>query len=105
MDKTNLNDVLTALREHYYEETRWRELCLSLGLYVTTVDKTEADYHGLGVNRCLQDCLGHWLSQADDVNKRGGPTWHSLITALRSIQETATANGIDKKSMNKCLVC
>ena len=40
------------------------------------------------------------------MNQKGGPTWHSLITALRKINEIAAANGIDKESMiNVCLLC
>ena len=39
------------------------------------------------------------------MNQKGGPTWHSLITALRTINEIAAANGIDKESMiNVCLL-
>ena len=39
------------------------------------------------------------------MNQKGGPTWHSLITALRKIDEIAAANEIDKESMiNVCLL-
>ena len=39
------------------------------------------------------------------MNQKGDPTWHSLITALRKIDEIAAANGIDKESMiNVCLL-
>ena len=39
------------------------------------------------------------------MNQKGDPTWHSLITALRKINEIAAANGIDKESMiNVCLL-
>ena len=39
------------------------------------------------------------------MNQKGGPTWHSLITALKKINEIAAANGIDKESMiNVCLL-
>ena len=39
------------------------------------------------------------------MNQKGGPTWHSLITALRKINEIAAANGIEKESMiNVCLL-
>ena len=78
-------------------------MCLSLGLHVNTLNTIEANHHD--INRHLEECLSRWLAQADDVNQKGGPTWHSLITALRKINEIAAANGIDKESMiNVCLL-
>ena len=81
----------------------WRRLCLSLGLHANTLNTIETNHHD--VNRHLEECLSRWLAQADDVNQKGDPTWHSLITALRKINEIAAANGIDKESMiNVCLL-
>ena len=47
-------------------------------------------------NECtMEECLKAWLKETDDVQKKGGSTVHSLIAALRKMEEKAAAKGID----------
>ena len=48
---------------------------------------------------CLRECLALWLSKADGVPNKGGPTWCTLMNALRSVS-VAIADKIDKESKN-----
>ena len=50
------------------------------------------------VSKCLKECLSQWLRRADNVDSRGGATWDSLSTALRSMNEVAVADKLDKES-------
>uniref|UniRef100_A0A1X7UXF9 Protein kinase domain-containing protein n=1 Tax=Amphimedon queenslandica TaxID=400682 RepID=A0A1X7UXF9_AMPQE len=61
------------------------------------LDIIEKDHHN--VDRCLQECLKFWLSQADGAKS---PTWFSLIVAMRHIGEITTANGIDREKHPAC---
>ena len=76
---------------------RWPELGLKLGLLQNTLDAIGKSYSGDSVH-CLTECLSQWLSRADNVDSRGGATWDSLSDALRSINEIAVANMLDKES-------
>ena len=73
------------------------ELGLKLGLKKTTLDAIEANYPR-DVGRCLIECLSKWLERADDVDSKGGATWDSLSTGLRSMKENAVADMLDKES-------
>ncbi|XP_019860511.1 PREDICTED: uncharacterized protein LOC109588841 [Amphimedon queenslandica] len=97
LDTTNLIDVHKALQDHNFNENNWRALCLYLGLYVNRLDIIEENHHS--VDRCLQECLKFWLSQADGAKS---PTWFSLIVAMRDIGEITTANGIDREKHPAC---
>ena len=44
------------------------------------------------------ECLSKWLEKADDVDSKGGATWDSLSTGLRSMSENAVAAELEKKS-------
>ena len=44
------------------------------------------------------ECLSKWLCRADNVDSRGGATWDSLSTALRSMNEVTVADELDKES-------
>ena len=92
-----LNEVLELLKKCGFSEKRWFELGLALGLSKDTLDAIEAFYRE-GVGRCLIECLSKWLKRVDDVNSKGGATWDSLSTGLRSINENAVADMLDKES-------
>ena len=76
---------------------RWPELGQKLGLLQTTLDAIEKNYSGDSVC-CLTKCLSQWLSRVDNVDSKGGATYESLSDALRSINEIAVANMLDKES-------
>ena len=95
---TDLDEILQALQDHDFEVARWRDLCLDLGIYTPTLNGIEATNQHHGVDRCLQKCLSSWLSKADKVKQKGGPTWYSLIAGLRKIKEIDTADRIHRNS-------
>ena len=99
MNITNLDEILKALKDHNFEVAKWKDLCLDLGIYMPALNNIEATNQHHGVDRCLQRCLSSWLSKADKVKQKGGPTWHSLIFGLRNIEEISTADGIHRNSM------
>ena len=91
------------LRRHGYSGTSYYDLGIYLGLLPRTLDVIKDNNRG-DVSSGLRECLKTWLQQANDVRMcAGGPTYHSLIQALRKIGENAVANGIDGDSKN--LVC
>ena len=80
-----------------FPETEWDDLGLRLGLLKNTLEAIERMNRG-DVSRCLTECLSQWLRRADNVDSRGGATWDSLSTALRSMNEVAVADELDKES-------
>ena len=90
-----LNGVLELLKKCGFSEKRWFELGLALGLSKDTLKTIEANYPQ-DVHLCLIECLSKWLKRADD--SKGGATWDSLSTGLRSINENAVADMLDKES-------
>ena len=95
-----LVDVIDLLKRCGFPETKWDDLGLRLGLLQTTLEAIERNNHG-DVSRCLTRCLSQWLRRADNVDSRGGATWDSLSTALRSINEVAVADELSE-SINDC---
>ena len=79
------------------------ELGLMLGLKKNTLDVIEAN-NPRDVSHCLIECLFKWLERADDVDSKGGATWDSLSTGLRSINENAVADKLDQESELSVLV-
>ena len=92
-----LNDVLELLKKCGFSETRWFELGLALGLSYSTLNTIKAD-HPQNTRQCVIECLSKWLKRADDVDSKGGATWVSLSTGLRSINENAVADKLDQES-------
>ena len=88
---------MELLKNCIFPERRWFDLGLALGLLKNTLDGIEANYPR-DVHRCLIECLSKWLKRADAVDSKGGATWDSLSTGLRSINENAVADMLDKES-------
>lgn len=97
-DVNNLYEILDILKKLQYDGTNWHQLGLLFGLLPHTLDVIERNHQGHTNTHCLLECLSAWLRQEDNVKIKGGPTWYTLIQALRSIEENAVADGIDKKS-------
>ena len=97
---TDLPEVLQLLRRHGYSGDRYYGLGLYLGLSPATLDIITLNNYG-DIDGCLYECLKSWLQRADGVQyTKGGPTIHSLVSALRGIGEKRIAEGIDMES--KC---
>ena len=91
-----LNNVLGLLKKCGFSERGWFDLGLALGLSKNTLDTIRANYPQ-DTRQCLIECLSKWLKRADDVDSKGGATWDSLSTALRSINENAVADMLDQE--------
>ena len=91
-----LADIILLLQKSRFPETKWQELGLQLGLLKTTLDVIKND--NSNTYTCLNECLDRWLRRNDNVDSRGGATYDSLSNALRSMNETAVADQMDKKS-------
>ena len=91
-----LSDVLELLKKYGFSETRWFELGLVLGLSKNTLDTIKAD-HPQDTHQCVIECLSKWLIRADAVDSKGGATWDSLSTGLRSINENAVGDMLDQE--------
>lgn len=96
LDIKDITEVEELLTKYNFTTVHYYELGLHLGLSTNTLDTIEAN-HNKNAFRCLIECLKAWLRQADQVKKRGGPTHHALIKALKEIGEVAAAEGIDKE--------
>ena len=96
-----LVDVIDLLKRFGFPEAKWDDLGLRLGLLQTTLEAIERNNHG-DVSRCLTRCLSQWLRRADNVDNRGGATWDSLSTALRSMNEVAVADELSE-FINDCI--
>ena len=87
---------MELLKKCGFPEKRWFELGLALGLSKNTLDTIEANYPR-DVHRCLIECLSKWLERADAVDSKGGATWDSLSTGLRSMKENAVVDILDQE--------
>ena len=96
-----LIDVIDLLKRCGFPETKWDDLGLRLGLLQITLEVIKRKNHG-DVLRCLIDCLSQWLRGIDNVDSRGGATWDSLLTALRSMNEVAVADELSE-FINDCI--
>uniref|UniRef100_A0A1X7UG56 Death domain-containing protein n=1 Tax=Amphimedon queenslandica TaxID=400682 RepID=A0A1X7UG56_AMPQE len=99
----DLADLLELLCKHGYSGVTYYDLGLYLGLSPVTLDVIEKN-NERDVQICLRECLKIWLQKADDVDKKGGPTIHSLISALKKVKEKAVADGIDMERHPACKI-
>ena len=86
----HLSDVLNELDDF----NDWMELGLSLGLHKPTLDEINENQKGI-VGRCKMEMLAKWLEKADSVERKRGPTWRQLISAVEKFNK-ALANEISK---------
>ena len=96
-----LVDVINLLKRCGFPEIKWDDLGLNLGLLKNTLEVIEGMNRG-NVSKFLKECLSQWLRRADNVDSRGGATWDSLSTALRSMNEVAVADEISE-FINDCI--
>uniref|UniRef100_A0A1X7TKU7 Death domain-containing protein n=1 Tax=Amphimedon queenslandica TaxID=400682 RepID=A0A1X7TKU7_AMPQE len=91
----DLVEILDLLKEHGYSGVRYYDLGLYLGLTHHTLHDIQNEYYG-DFDRCLAECLEAWLKRKDNVDSVGGPTYDTLIQALRKMGENAVADGIER---------
>ena len=95
-----LVDVINSLKRCGFPENKWDDLGLNLGLLKNTLDCIKKDSDT--TSSYLTECLSKWLRRADNVDSRGGATWDSLSTALRSMNEVAVADELSE-FINDCI--
>uniref|UniRef100_A0A1X7SRA9 Death domain-containing protein n=1 Tax=Amphimedon queenslandica TaxID=400682 RepID=A0A1X7SRA9_AMPQE len=93
----DLAEILDLLKRHGYSGINYYDLGLFLGLLSPTLEVIAKNHSG-DVISGLRECLKAWLKEADDVKSVGGPSYYSLIQALRKLGENAVADGIDRQS-------
>ena len=84
------------LQNANFDNTKWRELGLQLGLRQGTLNVIENN-HPRDTDRCHDECLTKWLERADNVDKcHGVPTYSSLADALHMINQKDVTDKIRK---------
>lgn len=81
------------INKHNFDVTKYEEIGLYLGLFKTTIDAIKEEYRG-DPQKCFMQILAKWLSRVDKVNKKGIPTWFTLIKKIQLI-DIAAAGRID----------
>ena len=94
LDISHLVEIKRSLTASNYTGTDWIDLGLHLGLLITTLKAIKAE-HKDDVGSCLLECLTKWLQKADNVRV---PTWATLASALRQINQKASADMIIEMS-------
>ena len=91
-----LIDVLNLLKRCGFPQRRWKELGLTLGLLMDSLDATVENYSK--VEDRFIECIARLLRRADNVDSRGGATFDSLSDTLKSMDENAAADKLDQES-------
>ena len=76
------------INKHNFDVTKYEEIGLSLGLFKTTINAIKEECRG-DPRKCLMEILAKWLSCVDKVNKKGIPTWFTLMEKIRLIDNAA----------------
>ena len=84
----DLDEVLEMINKHNFDVTKFEEIGLSLGLFLSTINAIKEEYRG-NPQKCFMQILAKWLSCVDKVNKKGVPTWVTLIEKIRLIDNAA----------------
>ena len=98
-DIRDLAVVIKELTSNQFDYTDWYQLGLYLGLYEPTLNAIEEDCSGS--KKRLMKCISAWLKEEDNVKETGGgPSWLSLVSALKTMGEDQIANDIKIKYCN-----
>ena len=88
-------DVDAILRKNNFFPTKWDELGRNLGLRQPTIEVIKSTSRD-DSRKALTETLSKWLSRADDVDKRGKPSWTTLTKAIRKMEDcVGVAEGIE----------
>ena len=73
----------------------WYDLGLQLGLYDNTLKDIKANYEN--VTERFRECMSAWLREEDKVKDKDGPSWLSLVSALKTLEQNSIATDIKKR--------
>ena len=94
IDITDLDVVIKELTStQHLSCSVWRDLGLQLGLYDPTLKDIEEDNNKVS-HKCFRECMSAWLKGEDKVKDKDGPSWLSLVSALKTIGEHHIAETI-----------
>ena len=94
----DLTRVLSLLTRHGYSGVTYHRLGLCLGLSRPALDAISSNNKG-DTDGGLRACLKAWLLGADGAwYTKDGPSFYSLVSALRWIGENGVADRIDRNS-------
>ena len=80
--------------ELYDAAHRWKSIGLVLGLSLSSIDRTSADYYR--VHDCMEEMLREWKNKESSTY-----TWQTIVEALRSVKELRLARDIEQKYILK----
>ena len=91
LDITDLDKVLTALKDSHFPDNKWDDLGLKLGIIQTELDNiSDAKQDS---KECLKECLSRWLQQNNGATTQYSlPTMDSLAAALKRMGLNAAAS-------------
>ena len=84
-----MSDIISKLNNCKFDHSRWKDLCLNIGLYEVTINNIRSDEDN--VSDRLRLCLVKWLNRVEDVDIKGGATWESLEKGLINIGQKPVA--------------
>uniref|UniRef100_A0A1X7TT12 Death domain-containing protein n=1 Tax=Amphimedon queenslandica TaxID=400682 RepID=A0A1X7TT12_AMPQE len=93
LDIKDLNDIDLILKSSSFDNSKWSDLGLKLGLFQTRLNTIKSD-NSQDAKACLGETLGKWLNRVDEVDKNGGATWEALMDALEKIEQKPVAEKI-----------
>ena len=96
IDIRNLSDVIKELTSTQHLPCAvWYDLGLQLGLYDNTLKDIKANYED--VTEHFRECMSAWLRGEDKVKDKDGPSWASLVSALKTLEKNSIATNIEKQ--------
>ncbi|XP_019861339.1 PREDICTED: uncharacterized protein LOC109589757 [Amphimedon queenslandica] len=99
LDISDLAEIVSKLKECKFDPSRWKDLCLDIGLNEVTIRTIRSDEDT--VNDRLRSCLVKWLNRVEDVDKKGGATWESLENGLINIGQKLVAEKLRERRKNR----
>ena len=96
---TDIRDLDVVIKEltstQHLPSAVWYDLGLQLGLYDNTLKDIKANYED--VTERFRECMSAWLRGEDKVKDKGGPSWLSLVLALKTLEKNSIATNIKKQ--------
>ena len=97
IDIRDLNIVIKELTSTQHLSCAvWHDLGLQLGLYEPTLVDIGEKHRGDPV-KCFRECMSAWLRREDKVKDKDGPSWLSLVSALKTSEKNSIATNIEKQ--------
>ena len=95
-DITDLDIVIKELTSTQHLSCAvWHRLGLQLGLYDNTLKDIKANCEDVADR--FRECMSAWLRGEDKVKDKDGPSWLSLVSALKTLEKNSIATNIEKQ--------